>query len=61
MRKSMLTALCVLTGFVLLQGCETAKGMAKGVSQDIDNTSKNVGKLMNTIKETDDSFTEKYW
>jgi len=57
MRKFMLTFLCVLMGLVLFQGCETVKG----VSRDIDNTSNNVGKLMNTIKETDDSFSAKYW
>ncbi len=46
-----------MMGLVLFQGCETVKG----VSRDIDNTSNNVGKLMNTIKETDDSFSAKYW
>ena len=57
MRNSMLAVLCVLLGLVLLQGCETVKG----VSRDIDNTANNVTKLANSMNEQDNMFTEKYW
>ncbi len=57
MRKSVLMILCVLAGVVLLQGCETVKGASK----DIDNTAHNIGKLMNGMREEDNSFSNKYW
>ena len=57
MRNSMLAVLCVLMGLVLLQGCETVKG----VSKDIDNTANNVTKLANSMNESDNMFAEKYW
>jgi predicted small secreted protein len=57
MKKTIFVISTVVLGLILLQGCETLKGVKK----DAVNTGDNITQAANALVEVDRKFQEKYW
>ncbi len=61
MARSFLVGLGLLVMMLSAQGCETVKGTANGIKQDINNTAYNVAGKDGVIMRSDRWFKENAW
>lgn len=61
MPKLICSLAALLTVCIFCSSCETVKGAASGLCQDVKNTKNNIIKVGKSIKQADQKMQENYW